>query len=52
MTRVTYIVIPRGKNTVPYEVTNLREAVEATQNRTTGDFKAKYTKIDERFLKE
>ena len=47
MTKVTYIVTPRNKKEAPYEVPTLKEAVTATNNRTTGDYKIKYTRVEE-----
>lgn len=47
MTRVTYIVTPKNKKEEPYEVKTLKQAVEATSNRTTGDYKVKYTRVEE-----
>lgn len=47
MTTVTYIVIPKNKKEQPFEVKTLKEAVTATSNRTTGDYKAKYTRVEE-----
>lgn len=52
MTRVTYIVTPKNKKEQPFEVKTLKDAVTATNNRTTGDYKVKYTKVDESFLRE
>lgn len=47
MTRVTYIVTPKNKKEQPFEVKTLKDAVTATNNRTTGDYKVKYTRIEE-----
>ena len=47
MTRVTYIVTPKNKKEQPFEVKTLKEAVTATSNRTTGDYKVKYTRVEE-----
>ena len=48
MTRVTYIVIPRNKKEQPFEVKTLKEALVATDYRKKGDFKAKYTRVDDK----
>lgn len=48
MTRVTYIVTPKDKKVQPFEVRTLKEAVTATSNRTTGDYKVKYTRVEEK----
>ena len=47
MTKVTYIITPKNKKETPYEVSTLKDAVTATNNRTTGDYKVKYTRIEE-----
>jgi hypothetical protein len=47
MTRVTYIVTPKNKKEQPFEVKTLKDAVTATNNRTTGDYKVKYTRVEE-----
>ena len=47
MTKVTYIVTPKNKKETPYEVSTLKDAVTATNNRKDGDFKAKYTRVEE-----
>lgn len=47
MTAVTYIVTPNDKKQKPYEVKTLKQAVQDTNNRKTGNFKAKYTKVEE-----
>ena len=45
MTIVTYIVTPKSKKEKSYEVPTLKAAVLATNNRTTGDYQAKYIRI-------
>ena len=45
MTIVTYIVTPKNKKEKSYEVPTLKAAVLATNNRTTGDYQAKYIRI-------
>lgn len=52
MTTVTYIVTPKDKKAQPFEVRTLKEAVAATNNRKTGDYKAKYTRVSEDILKQ
>ena len=47
MTAVTYIVTPKNKKEQPFEVKTLKDAVTATSNRTTGDYKVKYTRVEE-----
>ena len=47
MTRVTYIVNPKNKKEQPFEVKTLKDAVTVTSNRTTGDYKVKYTRVEE-----
>lgn len=47
MTAVTYIVTPKNKKEQPFEVKTLKDAVTATNNRKDGDFKAKYTRVEE-----
>ena len=47
MTAVTYIVTPNNKKEKPFEVRTLKEALTATNDRKTGNFKAKYTKVEE-----
>lgn len=51
MTTVTYIVTPKDKKAQPFEVRTLKEAVAATNNRKTGNYKAKYTRVNEDVLK-
>lgn len=48
MTAVTYIVTPNNKKEKPFEVRTLKEALTATNDRKTGSFKAKYTKVEEK----
>ena len=47
MTRVTYIVNPKNKKEQPFEVKTLKDAVTATNHRKTGDYKVKYTRVEE-----
>lgn len=48
MTAVTYIVTPKNKKEKPFEVRTLKEALTSTNNRKTGSFKTKYTKVEEK----
>lgn len=48
MTAVTYIVTPNNKKEKPFEVRTLKEALTATNNRKTGDYKVKYTRVEEK----
>ena len=47
MTRVTYIVTLKSKKGSSFEVSTLKEAIVMTNNRTTGDYKVKYTRVEE-----
>ena len=47
MTRVTYIVTPKNKKEQPFEVKTLKDALLATDYRKKGDFKVKYTRVEE-----
>ena len=47
MTKVTYIVTPKNKKEASYEVNTLKDAVTATNHRKTGDYKVKYTRVEE-----
>ena len=52
MTKVTYIVTPKSKKEAPFEVKTLKEAIVATMGRTKGDYKIKYTRIEEDLSKQ
>ena len=47
MTRVTYIVTLKNKKGFSFEVPTLKEAIIMTNHRKTGDYKVKYTRIEE-----
>lgn len=48
MTAVTYIVTLKNKKGSSFEVSTLKEALIMTNNRKDGNFKAKYTKVEEK----
>ena len=47
MTKVTYIVTLKSQKGSSFEVPTLKEAVIMTNHRKDGDYKVKYTRVEE-----